>query len=1543
MGPQEHGVALAPPGDKAVMLRSEVERALDELVSFEEGSRFQSLAVILAKKRWPELVASERKKDLGLDAYAHGSGGSLTKGLACSITATLNKVKTDATKVSKNEPGFETLIFCTSEKVTNQTVTKWAKEIKREFGYKLIVVPREDIITSLMDPANESLCRTHLGVSALPSEMMRSKLEAARQACHEESSRRLRHPRLRGTPLMRLGLSKGNGPSGDASKPVDLETLQHELSLGARLVLEGPPGAGKTTTLAQLAGLGACADGLCLVVDFPGWISSHCSVLDFVARLRSFRSLAVGPDDLTQLSRTHHFDFLLNGWNEVPESDSAAACQRLADLDREYPEAGILVATRGHFVKPPLHGASRIRVHQVSRDQRIDYVTQVLSARASELLTTIDSDPTLDRLTRTPLILHEVTRLFEVGRPTPTTKLDILRAVVLRIEASEEHNARLQTPPLHGHAESFLSALAFSMTQMAQINIPGADARECVSTEAEALQKAGQLAARPEPPSVLTALTAHHVLERLELGDAYRFQHQQFQEFYAALEMVRILKELVSDRQPDSVKDFQAHYVDQPKWGESLEMVAEAVGASSPVFGAGADSVSIGECLVRWAIPVEPVFAATLSRLCGLEVWTRVSHELGELLRRWYALPDQHHQRCALAGMLASGSPDFSDIIIPLLSNDNQQTRLQTYRAFADLHFSSLGPDWRTVVDRWGEEPRMDFLHAVVDRSRNLDVAEDFARTDPSIRVRAVALQVMAWSGAGDALRRACEEDNGSEALVEMLRSDPSIRDIPAGVHAEVVVALRDLLKDTKDAARRLALLVMAHGAGDPDALDGIKVALEVPGASGLGGPFLASVLEAVEEVDRSWVNRWVSERIADGLLPADRWIGRVTEADSLLLDQALERICTEGTGRRQAEGASMLLARAADGRTAEAICRRLYDLEGRSANLNPGCRDPALVNMLRQLENTARALPPMVLASAVISTLSKPGTLVELRAVLRVLGRADHEGPSLREQLPEANRQSLRDLLVEMVPLVLEQNDFYGETKASLAMALGRVGDATNVENLQRLRLAEVERVRRGRQARRRGEQGDMANGASTSWDNWHVEALTWLGVDAAEPVLLGLLAEPDYEKWAAAALARLAGFVPASQARSWMLATAARDERSPDASVDEERRARYAAAITARLQAVLALRSNSETQDSSNGRARELAGILAYMDGKASMDLVMRVMLLPDTWGGWQQTEALEHLLSFSARLPTDGVLNALNPVVERIMEHGPHDEQYGYLLERCLCLFAFVDDPARGASRIKEVVSSAALPAHRLRGVVAALGRSGAEESLDLLIDIAQSVDISLGGIGQEWFAAVAAIDNPRSRRLLVSFVDREVNELGIGVPPRLRDLISSHIAALADRDRGLRDQILELCRGDRNPFQREALADVIARLDSPEAALAGVHLIDDRLAPTVPVELVLMLERLLVGNRPYGASGWARMKPRSGAQIRRRLLEFVVGDHGRCRTALQLLGLIESWRLDFGKPTSEPRHPALDTRHPWPPLELPSAQAASHSGKDDSCAP
>jgi hypothetical protein len=41
-----------------------------------------------------------------------------------------------------------------------------------------------------------------------------------------------------------------------------------------------------------------------------------------------------------------------------------------------------------------------------------------------------------------------------------------------------------------------------------------------------------------------------------------------------------------------------------------------------------------------------------------------------------------------------------------------------------------------------------------------------------------------------------------------------------------------------------------------------------------------------------------------------------------------------------------------------------------------------------------------------------------------------------------------------------------------------------------------------------------------------------------------------------------------------------------------------------------------------------------------------------------------------------------------------------------------------------------------------------------------------------------------------------------------------------------------------------------------------------------------------------------------------------------DEKRKISALRLLAQIEEWRLEYGRPAGEPRHPAFNSGEPWP---------------------
>jgi hypothetical protein len=118
--------------------------------------RSQGLAVVLAKLRWPELIACERKWDLGLDAHAPAILSPLHVGigLSSSTTPELEKIQSDAKRAKPHFTDLQILVFVTSGRVTNYTAEKWQAEIKEEYGWDLIVMSREEIIATLRVPCN---------------------------------------------------------------------------------------------------------------------------------------------------------------------------------------------------------------------------------------------------------------------------------------------------------------------------------------------------------------------------------------------------------------------------------------------------------------------------------------------------------------------------------------------------------------------------------------------------------------------------------------------------------------------------------------------------------------------------------------------------------------------------------------------------------------------------------------------------------------------------------------------------------------------------------------------------------------------------------------------------------------------------------------------------------------------------------------------------------------------------------------------------------------------------------------------------------------------------------------------------------------------------------------------------------------------------------------------------------------------------------------------------------------------------------------------
>ena len=1495
------------------ILRADIERALDDLIAHEDWGRFQGLAVAIAKLRWSELVAQQRKKDGGLDAYAPASETreGIAKGLAASLTATLTKVSGDAATARENFPDLRKLMFVTPRKVTNRARREWEEAVSRDQGLELLVLEREEIVVWLTMPANRPLCATYLGLPGVTEPDLEDLVARARRAA--ETVVRGWQRRARGQPYIELAAIR-IGPGGEETGDVfQLDRIDDAASQGGRVVLEGPGGSGKTTTLIQLAQ--RTRTSVPFLVDVPAWTASGRNVLEYIAGMSAFQAEELAPADLARLQQTEPLLLLLDGWNEVGESSSFYSDVALRELGREFLGAGIVVATRTHHVAPPLPGALRLRLLPLGREKRAAYLQVRLGERAGVLRERIEANWPLEGLTRTPFILAEVASLFELGAAIPDTKLGILAQVLDLQEQRGEHRNPLAMSPVFGRQKDFLEALASAMTRRAGVDLPDADACHEVVAVARELASRGQIE-WAGAPAILATLCAHHVVERVDYPEtAFRFQHQQLQEYFAALnvhgELLRLLEsgEEVKDR-------FLADYVNNPAWAEPVRMCAEALREQTGDDAMDARKTRVGAMLVEQALAVDLVFAGELAQLCGERVWDEVRTVAAARFRSAYANPEASFREHAVAAMLASGAGDFSDIVTALLSSGDRQTRLSTYRLWPDIELSSLGPSWRDRVRAWSEEARVDFMREMLAHRADDDIVS-FAVDDGSAAVKEAAASGLIWSEYEEGLTRVLESMNAQTFELVACRE---ARHLPAALLPKAVAAMRKFVDGASEQTDRLRTALCLIDLGEKELAGSVRDGLSALSGSDLSSAdsrLIRAALEYMHGVDPEWTGEWVVAQLAEGTLPYGHteWLRFVTVVPSETARKFLHRLEMEELTRPSVrDGMIAVLALRADADLAGRAFAMLRE-RTREVEVDPGRRRQGWPAE-RQLAAVLEGLPAEVVAEGIIATARSDDSL-HLKVAAEVMGRVS---VSELERLPVGDvvRARLRAYLKGGVDVVLGRDDFNGDEKGDLACSIARVGQPEDMADLVRLIQADIERVRCGRAARAAGDRGPVGNGAVMDCAGRHVGAVVLLDSAGCDEVLIDLLDEPEYVTHAAAAMAR--NFAPRrerSLAQGFPYRTMWAARGGAAEGDDEVRRRRFAAALNATIRQLQERGAEGEP----GTRVGELARALAAIDAHRSADVVLDLITMSRPWEEYAQLDAAERLLMAGVVLPATAVIALVDVIFE---QRAPlRSGSDAALLCRVLALCPFVDDVAAGIAKIREVLRKQALGGHRLRDLFAALGESRSDTAVDLMYELA-SDEHTFRGCEDEITGGLARLDTRRARDILLGFIDPDVTTALTG-PIGREDLLVARLVGLAKRRPEVAARLRVLCGRDLSESKRHLLSKVVGRFGSREDVLANLALMDDD--RPIPSGVWEQLQEVFVERRRDGEEPDVyTLHARASNEVRARLLGMAHGDPKRRKTALKLLGQIEVWRLEYGRPAEEPRHPDLASGRPWPPMVI-----------------
>lgn len=144
--------------------RLKIEAGLQALIHMQRARDFELLGFEIARIYVPDFMHTEFTQDAGEDGVLMQAEDATGRhwSLSCSLTGSLEKVRADCLKLKARGLQSVILVFIAATHIVQQTELKWRAEIQNEFGFNLLTIGREKIVSFLQEPRYNWISREFL-------------------------------------------------------------------------------------------------------------------------------------------------------------------------------------------------------------------------------------------------------------------------------------------------------------------------------------------------------------------------------------------------------------------------------------------------------------------------------------------------------------------------------------------------------------------------------------------------------------------------------------------------------------------------------------------------------------------------------------------------------------------------------------------------------------------------------------------------------------------------------------------------------------------------------------------------------------------------------------------------------------------------------------------------------------------------------------------------------------------------------------------------------------------------------------------------------------------------------------------------------------------------------------------------------------------------------------------------------------------------------------------------------------------------------------